>query len=114
MVSSTVIDGSLPLDDPRLGPSSRNVRFEAMLTLAETASLSRSVTVSVRLIRLSVTMLTASFGLAALGWVSARTWSRLTSPAPSTLTTNAAVPAASGVATPDPTRPTIVSPTLYR
>ena len=109
-----MIDGSEPLALPRLGPSSSNTRFEAMLTLAETASLSRSVTVRVRLIRLSVAMNTASSGLVASGCLSARTWSRLTLPDPSTLTTNAAVPVASAVAGPDPTRPTIVSPTLYR
>ncbi len=84
-----------------------------MFTLALTASPSRSVTVSDRLIRLSVTIDTGSSGFDVLGWVSARAWSSVTSPFASTLTVNAIAPAGSAEP-PEPTRPTTEPPDWYR
>ena len=94
-----------------VGASSLNVRFEAMLTLEETASPSLSVTVSERLIRLSVAMLTGWSGpVSGECWI-ASTWSRVTRPLLSTLTVKEVAPEAFGVAMPEPTLPTIVPPT---
>ncbi len=59
-----------------------------MAAVAEVLSPSRSVTVAVRVTRLSVARLTGSSGLAALGWTTARSWSSVTLPRASTETVN--------------------------
>ena len=59
-----------------------------MLAVAVEVSPSLSVTVAVRVIRLSAERLTGSLGLAALGCDSARIWSSVTVPPASTLTVN--------------------------
>ena len=65
-----------------------------MLAVAETLSPSWSVTVAVRVTRLSAARVTGSSGLAGSGWTSARCWSSVTVPAESTLMANTMGPPA--------------------
>ncbi|MNP60331.1 hypothetical protein D3C76_1554050 [compost metagenome] len=70
------------------GPSSLITRFCPILRVAWTLSPSLSVLVAVRVTRLSEARLVESSGLVVSGWITARSWSRVTSPLVATLTVN--------------------------
>ncbi|MNH08665.1 hypothetical protein D3C79_680890 [compost metagenome] len=76
------------LPNASAGPSSLITRFCPMLRVAWALSPSLSVLVAVRVTRLSALRLFESSGLVASGWITARSWSRVTSPLAATLTVN--------------------------